>query len=116
MKTDRISDYMTVEDASRELGKDPATVRAAIKRGGLPARKVLGRWRLNPADVRRAAAGLCFGEQNDDIAALKAENDRLRADNERLRSHAANIKHLMDGQVQIENTTIWAELCKMVDQ
>lgn len=51
-----------------------------------------------------------------DRAALKAENDRLRADNERLRSHAANIKHLMNGPVQIENTTIWAELCKMVDQ
>jgi hypothetical protein len=54
------------------------------------------------------------GEIRDDLRASKEENERLRADNERLRSHAATIKHLMDGPAQIENTTIWAELCKMV--
>ena len=55
---------------------------------------------------------------NDALAAgdvLKAENERLRDENERLRSHAATIKHLMDGPVQIPTTTIWAELCKMTD-
>jgi hypothetical protein len=55
------------------------------------------------------------GEIRDDLRASKAENERLRADNERLRSHAATIKHLMDGPVQIPTTTIWAELCKMTD-
>jgi hypothetical protein len=159
----------TISDIARELHMGPEYVRLAIKRGALPARKVLGRWLVTAEDFRRVRAGEPLPKQIQDMKALKTENERLmndlsrlgwsmtdfaegkcdqihrlhdrptsldhgldhieievkhlrselaklRADNERLRSHAANIKHLMDGPAQIENTTIWAELCKMVDQ
>jgi excisionase family DNA binding protein len=49
---------MTVAQAARELDLTPDAVRAAIRRGALPARKVLGRHRLDAAAVRRAAAGV----------------------------------------------------------
>jgi hypothetical protein len=49
---------LTVAQAAIELDLSPAAVRAAIRRGALPARKVLGRHRLDAADVRRAAAGV----------------------------------------------------------
>lgn len=106
----------TVSDIARELHMEHGSVYLAIKRGALPARKVLGRWLVDADDFRRVRAGSPLAKKVQDIDALKAEVERLRADNERLRSHAATIKHLMDGQVQIENTTIWAELCAMVDK
>jgi hypothetical protein len=49
---------LTVAQAAIELDLSPAAVRAAIRRGALPARKVLGRHRLAAADVRRAADGV----------------------------------------------------------
>lgn len=106
----------TITDLCRELRMEQNTVYLAIKRGALPARKVLGRWLVTPEDFRRVREGEPLSKRVQDMKALKAENERLRADNERLRSHASNIKHLMDGPVQIENTTIWAELCKMVEK
>ena len=105
----------TISDIARELHMEHESVYLAIKRGALPARKVLGRWLVTAEDFRRVRAGEPLAKKVQDIDTLKAENERLRADNERLRSHAATIKHLMDGPVQIPTTTIWAELCKMTD-
>jgi hypothetical protein len=57
---------LTVAQAAIELDLSPAAVRAAIRRGALPARKVLGRHRLDAADVRRAADGVsCFKETHN---------------------------------------------------
>jgi hypothetical protein len=65
---------LTVAQAAIELDLSPAAVRAAIRRGALPARKVLGRHRLAAADVRRAADGVsCFKETHN------ADHDQLSA-------------------------------------
>jgi excisionase family DNA binding protein len=57
----------TVAQAASELGVIQNTVRRAIKDGRLPARKVLGRYRLDAADVKRAAAGVSYGEETANV-------------------------------------------------
>jgi hypothetical protein len=75
----------TVNDIARELHMEHGSVYLAIKRGALPARKVLGRWLVDADDFRRVRAGSPLAKKVQDIDALKAEVERLRADNERLR-------------------------------
>jgi len=52
-----LSMMLTPSQAARELDLTPAAVRAAVRRGALPAVRVLGRIRLRAEDVARAAAG-----------------------------------------------------------
>jgi excisionase family DNA binding protein len=42
---------MTIAQAAEQLGLTPNAVRAAVKRDALEARKIGGRWLLNPSDV-----------------------------------------------------------------
>jgi len=72
-------------------------------------------------EILRLRAGGCARDQRltqhcAEAAAAHAEIERLRAQNERLITHAATIKRLMDGPIQIPNETIWAELQKMVEE
>jgi hypothetical protein len=76
----------TISDIARELHMEHGSVYLAIKRGALPARKVLGRWLVDAADSRRIRAGEPLPKQIQDMKALKAEIERLKAENERLRS------------------------------
>jgi excisionase family DNA binding protein len=48
---------LTPRQAARELDVTPHAVRAAVRRGALPAVRILGRIRLRAEDVARAAAG-----------------------------------------------------------
>lgn len=48
---------MSPNEAAVKLDISAAGVRCAIRRGKLPARRVLGRWKLRPEDVDAAAAG-----------------------------------------------------------
>jgi len=49
--------YLTPRQAAAELALTPGGVRAAIRRGALPALRVLGRLKLRAEDVRAAKAG-----------------------------------------------------------
>jgi len=51
------SEYLTPIQAARELMMTPGGVRAAIRRGALPALRVLGRLKLRAEDVRAAKEG-----------------------------------------------------------
>jgi len=51
------SEHLTPKQAARELMMTPGGVRAAIRRGALPAVRVLGRLKLRAEDVRAAKAG-----------------------------------------------------------
>jgi len=48
---------LTTRQAANELALTPGGVRAAIRRGALPALRVLGRLKLRVEDVRAAKAG-----------------------------------------------------------
>ena len=48
---------LTPRQAATELALTPGGVRAAIRRGALPAVRVLGRLKLREEDVRAAKAG-----------------------------------------------------------
>jgi len=48
---------LTTRQAANELALTPGGVRAAIRRGALPALRVLGRLKLRAEDVRAAKAG-----------------------------------------------------------
>lgn len=48
---------LTPRQAANELALTPGGVRAAIRRGALPAVRVLGRLKLRAEDVRAAQAG-----------------------------------------------------------
>jgi hypothetical protein len=51
------SEYLTPIEAARELMMTPGGVRTAIRRGALPALRVLGRLKLRAEDVRAAKEG-----------------------------------------------------------
>jgi hypothetical protein len=51
------SEFLTPVQAARELMMTPGGVRTAIRRGALPALRVLGRLKLRAEDVRAAKEG-----------------------------------------------------------
>ena len=58
---------MTVEEAAEALRVHPKTVRAAIREGSLPARKVGVGWRISPAAVDAwLASGNAKAEATDE--------------------------------------------------
>lgn len=55
--------YLTPAEAAIELGLTDTGVRTAIRRGQLSARKVMGRLRLDPEVVAKAARGAPAGQE-----------------------------------------------------
>lgn len=48
---------------ARLLGITPAGVRAGIRRGAIPAVRVLGRWRVDPATVEKLTRGIALPQK-----------------------------------------------------
>jgi excisionase family DNA binding protein len=57
---------LSVDEAARRLGVHPNTVRSAIERGQIRARKVLGRWRIRESEVQRILRGDQDEEERED--------------------------------------------------